>query len=142
MRRAAKVKVPVGTSARGRRRHLYRRFGWTVVAVCILAVVAILAVSGYVAARLTALPRSALAGSPADFGLTYENVSFQAREDKTGLAGWYIYPHAATRDCAVLMVHGRLEHRNDQSIKMLDLANELARDGYSVLMIDLRAHGE
>jgi uncharacterized protein len=132
----------VRASTGKRKRQIYRRVGWALVVVCCVAVDAILAVSGYVAARLTALPREALAGSPADFGLTYENVSFPAREDNTTLAGWYILPQATPRDCTILMVHGRLAHRNDQSIKMLDLANDLARDGYGVLMIDLRAHGE
>lgn len=119
-----------------------RRLALALASLALLAVLAVFVVSGYVAAKLTVLPREAPAGSPSQHGLTYENVDFTARVDSEELSGWYIYPEGADKRCTVLMIHGKDHNRNDPNIKMLEIANGIARHGYSVLTFDLRAHGE
>ena len=117
------------------------RLAWLAVVVLVVTLVVVLVLSGYVAAQLTTIARVPLRGSPAALGLQYDDVAFAAREDATALAGWYIYPHSTARRCTVIMVHGQFDNREDPSIKMLDIAANLAQHGYGVFMIDLRAHG-
>jgi pimeloyl-ACP methyl ester carboxylesterase len=40
------------------------------------------------------------------------------------------------------MLHGSDHNRADPSINMLEIAGELARHGYNILMFDMRGHGE
>lgn len=132
-----------GTAAparpRGRR---LRRLLITLGVLLLLAVAAVLGISGYVASRLVSLPVEAVQGLPSDYGLSYESVRFPSREDNVDLAAWYIRPQIQDRRCTIIMVHGKDHNRNDRSIQMLELARDLSSHGYSVLMLDMRAHGE
>jgi pimeloyl-ACP methyl ester carboxylesterase len=80
-------------------------------------------------------PRQALGdASPADYGLTYEDVTFQNDEGET-LAAWYI---PSENGAAVILVHGSGKNRT----KTLDHAAMLAKNGYGSLMVDLQGYGE
>ncbi len=126
---------PGGTKGR-------KRLAGALAGVLLLVLAGMFAVSGYVAAKLTSVPTEAVTGSPSQHGLRYENVKFPAREDSVRLAAWYIHPGRSVPKCSVIMVHGKDHHRNDRNIQMMEVAADLARHGYSVLMPDLRAHGE
>ena len=78
--------------------------------------------------------RKPVVGSPANLGLSFEDVVI---ETKTGnkLRAWYI---PSKNRAAIILTHGHTSNRGDQ----LDQAAELARHGYGVLMLDLQAHGE
>jgi fermentation-respiration switch protein FrsA (DUF1100 family) len=78
--------------------------------------------------------------SPALFGLEYEDVSFPSMADNLTLGGWYL--PAEDSQQIIIMIHGEGYHRADPTIKMLDIASGLVEHGYSVLMFDLRGHGE
>ncbi|MFZ6027934.1 MAG: alpha/beta hydrolase [Chloroflexota bacterium] len=71
---------------------------------------------------------------PGDYGLEYESLAL-ATQDGLELAAWYI---PAQNRAAVIVVHGYKNTRAD----VLAIAEKLARHGYGVLMMDLRAHGE
>lgn len=89
----------------------------------------------YMATRPERLPFEA---QPADFGLQYEDVSFQPRHGELTLRGWLV---RAVPDAPYLIfVHGIGDQRTGN--KALDLASRLVRsDGYNVLLFDLRAQG-
>ncbi len=72
--------------------------------------------------------------TPADFGLAYEDVSFQTTHGLT-LRGWYI---PGNNQAAVIVTHGFGSNRVDT----LEQATVLARYGFGVLCIDLLAHGD
>lgn len=72
--------------------------------------------------------------TPADEGWAYETISFTS-EDGNTLYGWYIPSGSKT---AVILLHG---HDGDRT-QMLSRADMLARNGYGVLLYDLRGHGE
>ncbi len=114
-----------------------KRLAGALTAALLLVLAGIFAVSGYVAAKLTTVPTEAVTGSPSQHGLRYENVKFPAREDSVRLAAWYIHAGASIPKCSVIMVHGKDHHRNDRNIQMMEIAADLARHGYSVLMPDL-----
>ena len=76
-----------------------------------------------------------ITSSPADFGIvTWRNVEFSA--DGLTLRGWYIPP--AQPAPTVILVHGHAANR----VNVLPRAAWYVRRGYSVLLFDLRGHGE
>lgn len=72
--------------------------------------------------------------TPADKGLAYEDVEFTT-EDGITIHGWYI---PSENHAAVILLHSMASNR----MGTMDHALMFARHGYSMLMIDLRAHGE
>jgi fermentation-respiration switch protein FrsA (DUF1100 family) len=89
---------------------------------------------------MTAIERVPVTETPAICGLDYEEISFPGRVDELTLYGWYL--PAEDGDGVIIMVHGAEQHRADPGVKMLDIACGLVGHGYSVLMFDLRGHGE
>jgi len=80
-------------------------------------------------------PRVKEKGSPADFGLAFEEVSIPAADGKR-LFGWVIpAPHRPAP--AVAILHGW----GGNAEMMLPLAPSLHRAGYAVLLFDARCHG-
>ena len=73
------------------------------------------------------------ATTPADLGLTYEDVTFPA-VDGTKLSGWYL---PSQNGAAVVLAHGSSSSRSS----VLDYADVLGRNGYGVLMFDSRGQG-
>lgn len=72
--------------------------------------------------------------TPTDRDLAYREVTFETG-DGLAIAGWYI---PSENGAAVIAVHGAGKNRT----KTLEHAAMLARNGYGVLMIDLRGYGE
>ena len=72
--------------------------------------------------------------TPADRGLTYENVTL-ATSDGLTLRGWYLPSH---NGAAIILLHGYGGNR----LEMLQRAALLAKHGYGVLLYDERASGE
>ena len=70
---------------------------------------------------------------------TYEDVSFRST-DGLLLKGWW-FP-VASADRAVIVVHGRAANRIKSGFNPQKIAQLLLASRYSVLLFDLRAHGE
>lgn len=79
--------------------------------------------------------------SPADLGMHYESVSFAVPDGKRGgrlrLAAWWIPARPASECCAVLL-HGY----GDAKVGAIAWAPMLHEQGWNVLALDLRAHGQ
>ena len=85
------------------------------------------------AVAATNIPRPHLASvTPADRGLAFRDVTFQATDAVT-LSGWYI---PSRNGAAVVLLHGAGSTRSN----VLDHAVVLARHGYGVLLYDARGH--
>jgi fermentation-respiration switch protein FrsA (DUF1100 family) len=111
-------------------------------AVLILGLGQLLLTSAQIADMLT-LPHHGFAPgeTPATHGVAYQDVRFPARGGDVRLAGWYM-PHTGAQR-AVVLVHGASVNRwIEFGGGFLHLGIELQRRGFTVLMIDLRAHGE
>lgn len=68
----------------------------------------------------------------------FTNVAFTT-EDNVMLKGWL---YKGTNEHAIIMVHGWTQNRLNLDYGGVDIAKELLKQGYTVLMFDLRAHGE
>jgi dienelactone hydrolase len=72
--------------------------------------------------------------TPADYGLTYESVSFITADGLT-IRGWYV---PSQNKAVIIYLHSFGSTR----AQMVGLSAALAQHGYGALLIDLRAHGE
>ena len=91
----------------------------------------------FVANRLSERSDSPIQGSPGDVGLEYEDVGFKS-EDGVPLRAWWIENGDAER--VAVLVHGFGGNRSDEHI--LQTAPIYASRDYSVLILDLRGHGD
>jgi pimeloyl-ACP methyl ester carboxylesterase len=101
--------------------------------ICILLLFGVGAVAlTLVGSSLGAPARAVVGSAPPDLGA--RSISLNVHGD--AIAGWAITgkPHAG----AVLLLHGVRANR----LQMLERARFLSRLGYSVVLIDLQAHGE
>jgi len=115
---------------------------WIVAGVASLLVIAYLAVGAVAASQLT-LPKRVFdpALNPGAFGLVYEEIRFPARNDGLQIAGWYI--PSEQNEHAIILVHGRDNSRTNGFCDLfVPFAKALHEAGFSVLLIDLRGHGE
>lgn len=103
-------------------------------------VIVFLGISAYLGYSMTRAERVSIEGNPGLKGLTYEDVVFPSLDEDITLYGWYL-PVPESKQI-IIMVHGDGGNRADSSIGMLDIASELVEHAYSVLMFDLRGHGE
>jgi fermentation-respiration switch protein FrsA (DUF1100 family) len=110
-----------------------------ILAAALAAIAAFLGISVYLGHSMTAIERLPITETPALCGLDYEEISFPSRVDELTLYGWYL---PAEGDEVIIMVHGAEQHRADPNVKMLDIACGLVEHGYSVVMFDMRGHGE
>ncbi len=115
----------------------------------------ITAVSYFFAQRIIRPPQKKLWARPSDIGMEYEDVQFPAR-DGVRISGWFIPATGGRQDGATLiMTHGwpwnRLGTPADDPLSrmngsnpldLLRLAYGLHQEGFNLLMIDLRNHGE
>ena len=109
-------------------------------ALILAVVIAILGISGFLGYSMTKVERLPIEETPALLGLEYEDISFSSRVDELTLRGWYLPAHEGKP--VIIMVHGAEQHRADPGVQMLSIASGLVAHGYSVLMFDLRGHGE
>ena len=90
--------------------------------------------SAAVAVTYAVVPPTALgAGTPADEGLQYRDVTFTT-SDGVELSAWYV---PSRNGAAVVLEHGSGSTRT----ATIRHAGVLARHGYGVLMMDARGHG-
>ncbi len=78
---------------------------------------------------------------PADSAHVVTRVAFRSRHDALQLVAWY--HRAPESTCAVIFVHGRDGCRGDELRNpTFRLAQQFVAQGISVLMLDLRGHGD
>jgi fermentation-respiration switch protein FrsA (DUF1100 family) len=118
-----------------------RRYWRNIILVSIIALLVGLAFAFYIAlpnmyANGVAQPQraSVCCQTPADFGLDYENITFTSKDGIT-LHGWYL---PSQNGAAIIVSHGIGGNRVGQLEKGIFLATQ----GFGVLLLDLRAHGE
>ncbi|MBI2325653.1 MAG: alpha/beta fold hydrolase [Chloroflexi bacterium] len=103
----------------------------------VTALVAAIAVAVYVADEVTRVDRAPLTRSHLLLAPTAEPVSFHTADGLT-LRGWFV---PASREKAAVLVHGKDTNRlgSDHTLRV---ARWLRDAGYSLLLFDMRGHGE
>lgn len=96
--------------------------------------------SAYAATRLVRVERLPLQVTPADFGLSFEDVAFPSDVDLLQIKGWYMPAEGSRR--ILLLVHGERCHRAHPGIGIIEVAQALVGRGFNVLAFDLRGRGE
>lgn len=110
-----------------------RRVGWPACGFALVSLFVFTWTLGQAVAA-TNTPRPTVGSrTPADSGLAYRDVTFDAT-DGVALSGWYV---PSRNGAAVVLLHGSGSTRSD----VLDHALVLARHGYGVLLFDARGHG-
>ena len=131
-----------GSRSVGSSRKLRKIILWVVVGIVILLAVVYIAV-GVVGAKQLTLPKRVFdpALNPGVYNLKYEDLRIPARNDGLEIAAWYI--PSEQNEKAIILVHGRDNSRtNGFCDQFVSFANVLHQAGFSVMMIDLRGHGE
>ena len=109
---------------------------WILLALFVLAL-GYLGVGLFIATRLSAPVRQPTEQTPADEGLDFQEMGFDST-DGLGLKGWWVPGDDSSQ--AVILVHGLEGNKSGEQV--LKTASVYSGAGYSVLMFDLRGHGE
>jgi pimeloyl-ACP methyl ester carboxylesterase len=110
----------------------------------LLAVALLAAVIGYfsisyvVADRLTHAERHPIGRAPQVAAATYEDTALRTSDGLT-LRGWF-FPVRGDR--AAILIHGRHANRAEYQGRLEHIADFLIAQGFSVLLFDLRGHGD
>ena len=120
-------------------RQARRLWPYFVSVVLVAALVAYLVISFRVAETVTQVKRVPLDPPASSIAATHEDVTFPSR-DGIVLKGWWFGIGGADR--AAVIVHGRGRNRVNSDFMEAAIARLLLVHGYSVLLFDLRGHGE
>lgn len=122
-------------------RHKLRQLLWTSVTMMVIVLmVAYGTASWYVVSQMTIVERKPLETTPVALGLAFEEVEFPSRRGDVVLKGWYI--PANMPQATIIISHNIFGNRADTHIGLLEIARDLGQRGFSVLLFDLRGHGE
>ncbi len=102
----------------------------------------LLVISAIVAWKLIHPSRLPLHHSPRDYELNYQSISFQSREDKVILKGWFLPAQTEQAKMTIIFSHGYRSNRLESKLPALKLAKDLVTNGFHVLMYDFRNCGE
>jgi len=72
--------------------------------------------------------------TPTYYNLGFSNVSFPAADDNLTIRGWFV---PAESERAIIVLHGK----DGDRVSWLEPSVPLARNGFNLLLIDLRGHG-
>jgi pimeloyl-ACP methyl ester carboxylesterase len=112
------------------RRLILRALAAAAVALVTIAVSYVVAIP----VAVTNVPGTATSDTPAEVGLPYESVELTSPEG-VRVAAWYV---PSSNGAAVVLLHGAGSTRSD----VLRQAAVLSRNGFGVLLVDARGHGE
>ncbi len=113
-----------------------------IIAVIAVIVIAYIGISVYAANRLSLPTRNFNPElNPGMYNLEYEEFTYPARSDGLEIAAWYI--PSVDNDRVIILVHGRDNSRTNGFLdEFVTFAKDIHNAGFSVMMIDLRGHGQ
>jgi pimeloyl-ACP methyl ester carboxylesterase len=104
----------------------------------VAAAIGYLSLSYVIADRFTLAERHPIGRGPQVASATYEDVALRTSDGLT-LRGWF-FPVRGDR--AAILIHGRHANRAEFEGRAEHIADFLIADGFSVLLFDLRGHGD
>jgi len=127
-----------GRAAKPRVRSLARLASSLVGVVLVAGAIGYLSLSYVIADRFTLAERHPIGRGPQVASATYEDVALRT-SDGLILRGWF-FPVRGDR--AAILIHGRHANRAEFEGRSEHIADFLIADGFSVLLFDLRGHGD
>jgi pimeloyl-ACP methyl ester carboxylesterase len=106
----------------------------------LLVLLVIITYAVWIAHKMTLMERVPVSGHPSRLDLEWKDVVFRSRGDEVLLSGWYL--STEEDDQCIILLQGTHHHRNDPSIRALQLGRDLVDCGFSVLLFDFRARGQ
>ena len=125
------------------RNKIWKVVSWVIAGLIIFVIVAYLGISAYAANSLTRPTRNIDIEkyNPGVYDLNYEDITFPARNDGLQITAWYIPSDENQR--VIILVHGYNNSRTNGFLdEFVPFAARLNKAGFSVMMIDLRGHGQ
>ncbi len=119
-----------------------RRAWRSALVLVLVAVVAYVGISWKYADGVTRVTRDPLKKTPAYVQATYEDVRFKSRDGLTLTGWWFPAPGIVAANKAAVLVHGKDQNRIDSSFDPGRIARALLADGWSVLVFEMRGHGQ
>jgi len=120
-------------------RQTQKRLAYFLVAIIAVALIAYFAISFRVAETVTQVERVPLDPPASSIAATHDDLTFNSRDGIVLKGWWFAVPGA---DRAAVIVHGRGRNRVNSDFMPAAIARLLLVHGYSVLLFDLRGHGE
>jgi len=126
--------------------------GGALIALIAVGILGVLGFSRIVASMFIYPNRQPMVKNPGDYGLVYEDVSIET-EDGVTLSGWLIkgdgddiviigHPWTFSKYGYSIENEGSLSSGYDHDVEFIATAKHLVEAGYSVLIYDMRHHGE
>jgi len=106
----------------------------------IIVVILVGAISAYSDEVLTHPMRIPITSNPADYGLSYQNVSFLSHVDHIRLRGWFI-PALSPSNRTIIIAHGHAANRTQSDAHLMSLFPLLVKHGYNIFTFDFRDSG-
>ena len=123
-----------------RKTHTARNVVLTVIVLLLLAILAIVIISGYKSWTLLHPDKKPLDTFSSNIVPEYRDINFRGIDNKILLKGWFF--QTKNSDRTVILVHSYGSNRLQFGIKTVDLIKELLNKGYNVFTFDLRNSGE
>ena len=111
---------------------------WLLLVVLVAGAVGYLSLSYVIADRFTRAERHPIGRGPEVAAATYEDVALRTSDGLT-LRGWF-FPVRGDR--AAILIHGRHANRAEFQGRSEHIADFLIAAGFTVLLFDLRGHGD
>jgi len=123
-----------------RKTHKTRNIILTVTILLLVAILAVVIISGYNSWTLLHPEKKPIDTFSANIVPEYRDISFKGVDKSIILKGWLF--QAKNSDRAVILVHSYGNNRLQFGIKTVDLIKEFLNKGYNVFTFDLRNSGE
>ena len=123
-----------------RKTHRARNIILTVVILLLLAILAVVLLSGYKSFKLMHPEKKPVDAFTSNIVPEYRDISFKGTDDSFVLKGW-LFP-SGNSDKAVILVHSYGNNRLQFGTKTVDMIKEFLNKGYAVFTFDLRNSGE
>lgn len=118
----------------------------TILILLLSILLCIFIISIYVGLNLITPKRDMINKTPKDYGLNYENVSFNSKHNNVLLKGWWIPAQNSNKETkskkTIIFSHGYGDNRALMDIEVINLAKRLCKEDYNVLVFDFRGEGE
>jgi dipeptidyl aminopeptidase/acylaminoacyl peptidase len=110
-----------------------------IINICCIVIITCCGLSAFVGWLLTHPAKRAVADSPANYELNFEEIQFKSRGESLQLKGWFLPSSQA--DKTVIFAHGYRMNRSQDTLPALALAKSFIDEGYQVVLFDFRNSG-
>ena len=98
-------------------------------------------ISIYVGHSMTHPDKKPIDQFPSDYGMEFEDITFESRDGETNLSGWVLNPEEQAK-MTVVFGHGYKGNRFEDHVSFFSMAEDLLEKDYRVILFDFRYAGD